>query len=145
MLDTLKSVENKKILLRVITVLAENTENKLEIGRLEGFAKILKLLLTQDSELTREILKTLKHFLDNQNNASNLLASTISNNSNISKQDAQSIVDDTKKVTSTLSEFLPERIRSVMSDVSKIVVSELNKVFTNGKIIKFTLSNKSRY
>ncbi len=36
------------------------------VGRLEGFRRILKLLFAEDSELTREILKTLKHFLDVQ-------------------------------------------------------------------------------
>jgi hypothetical protein len=32
MLDSLHTVENKKLVLRVITVLSENTENTLEIG-----------------------------------------------------------------------------------------------------------------
>lgn len=65
LLDSLNTVENKKLVLRVISVLGENTDNKLEIGRLEGFGKIIKLLFHEDKELTREILSTLKHFLDN--------------------------------------------------------------------------------
>lgn len=32
LLDTLGTVENKKVLLRVISALGENTQNKLEIG-----------------------------------------------------------------------------------------------------------------
>lgn len=66
LLDSLKTVENKKLLLRVISILGETTANQLEIGRQEGFKKIVKLLFAEDKELTREILQTLKHFLDVQ-------------------------------------------------------------------------------
>src|SRR4051812_33166408 len=78
----MKTTENKKLVLRVLSVLGEDSDNNLEIGktpplsssfsntprkgRLEGFRKILKLLVAEDKELTREILSTLKHFLDVQ-------------------------------------------------------------------------------
>jgi hypothetical protein len=65
-LDSLNSIENKKIVLRVISLLGENRESTLEIGRLEGFRQILKLLLAKDQELTQEILQTLKHLMDAQ-------------------------------------------------------------------------------
>ncbi len=84
-------------------------------GRLEGFAKILKLLLDQDNELTREILKTLKHFLDVQNNAV--------------MDGVKDLAEDTKRASTTITELLPGTIRTVVSDVTRVLVS----VFSKGK------------
>jgi len=60
-LEKLDSKEAKKLALRVISAIGETNENKIEIGRHQGFKKILKLLFEEDEELTQEIAKTLKH------------------------------------------------------------------------------------
>lgn len=139
LLDSLQTPENKKMVLRLITLVAENTENKLEIGRLEGFAKMLKLLLDEDKELTREILKTLKHFLDVQSmqlSQDNSIAQSILNNNNVTNPAqltsaiAGSISEDTKKSYASLAELFPERLRNVASDVTRVLVSELHRVFS---------------
>lgn len=62
--DSLRTTENKKTLLRLIATLGESAENLMEIGRLEGFRKILVLLLEQDADLSSEIYSTLSHLLD---------------------------------------------------------------------------------
>ncbi|CAJ0630288.1 15412_t:CDS:2, partial [Entrophospora sp. SA101] len=69
LLEKLNTTEAKKLALRVISTLGESDLNKLEIGRHEGFKKILQLLLDGDPELTQEIIKTLKHFLEVQGEA----------------------------------------------------------------------------
>lgn len=65
LLDSLSTVESKKVVLRVIAVLGETIQNQLELGRVEGFRKMLKLF-SEDRELTKEILKTIKHLIDVQ-------------------------------------------------------------------------------
>eukprot|EP01047_Picozoa_sp_COSAG01_P073717 COSAG01_NODE_12099_length_1801_cov_1.054642_1_plen_163_part_10 len=55
--------EAKKIVLRMISSFG-SSESKMLIGRHGGFRKMLKLLVEGDEDLTREVLKTLKHFLN---------------------------------------------------------------------------------
>lgn len=73
LLERLDGTEAKKLALRVISTLGEDDEGKLEIGRHQGFKKILKLLLDGDPDLTSEIVKTLKHFLEMPNMVSGVL------------------------------------------------------------------------
>jgi hypothetical protein len=63
-LEKLNTIEAKKLTLRVISTLGENDWNKIEIGRHQGFKKILRLLIEDDPELTSEIVRTIKHFLE---------------------------------------------------------------------------------
>jgi hypothetical protein len=104
---------------------------------LEGFRKILKLLLAEDKELTGEILRTMKHFLDVQNG----------------KEPAAVLSDDPSRRIQQkyfsgmcncccvenlifLQEFLKGGIGSVISDVTKLLVSELPKVFSKGELLE---------
>ena len=61
---TLQSRRGKRLVLRIIGALAENEANRIQIGRQEGFKAILRLLVLHDASLTREVLRTLKRFLD---------------------------------------------------------------------------------
>ena len=63
LLERLDTSEAKRLVLRVIGTLGESEESKIEIGRHQGFRKILKLLVEGDEELTSEIIRTLKQFL----------------------------------------------------------------------------------
>ncbi len=64
LLDKVDGVEAKKVLIQLISTLGMNDENKVTIGRADGFRKMLKLLVNGDAELTKQILKTLRHFLE---------------------------------------------------------------------------------
>ncbi len=64
LLEKLNTTEAKKLTLRVISTLGENDLNKIEIGRHQGFKKILRLLIEDDPELTSEIVRTIKNFLE---------------------------------------------------------------------------------
>jgi len=66
MLETLNTTETKKLALRIISTMADTTAIKVEIGRHEGFKKILRLLIEGDAELTQEILRTFKHLADSR-------------------------------------------------------------------------------
>jgi hypothetical protein len=188
LLDSLSTVESKKVVLRVIAVLGETIQNQLELGRVEGFRKMLKLLFSEDRELTKEILKTIKHLIDvqqinapsehpqiakdsseeknsNEAHRESLTSSSSSsisnpslsaqnnlvNNASLLAEDANSLrknvsttflsgnftLDSTiyNSMYSLLLEFFTGRIGTVLSDVSKLVVYELHKVFpsTQGK------------
>jgi len=107
LLDTLKTAENKKLVLRVISVLGNSTQNQLEIGKLEGFKKILKLF-AEDKQLTREILQTLQHFLDVSH----------------PKQEHEEL----QKLAR--GEFFSGKLGGVISDLTKIVSVELQRFWT---------------
>jgi hypothetical protein len=88
LLERLDSTEAKMLALRVISTLGQSADTKLEIGaraarhdpstasrlqltrahrptgRLEGFRKILLLLVDGDAELTQEIVRTVRQLLD---------------------------------------------------------------------------------
>jgi uncharacterized C2H2 Zn-finger protein len=66
LLDKVKGVEGKKVLLQLLSSLGERTEGRLEIARMDGFRKMLRLLVEGDDGLTRQVLRTLRHFLQTQ-------------------------------------------------------------------------------
>eukprot|EP01132_Coremiostelium_polycephalum_P007664 gene7664-9429_t len=128
LLDTLNTIENKKVLLRVISAIGENTENKLEIGRLEGFKKLL-VLMHNDKELTQEILKTIKHFLDIKQQQQSI--SPGGGVTMIHGMQEDEILYMKKSLSmSSISEFARHKIGSVVSEGFKVIVGEFQKVFS---------------
>eukprot|EP01133_Synstelium_polycarpum_P014974 gene14974-17708_t len=118
LLDTLNTSENKRVLLRVISAIGENIDNKLEIGRLEGFKKML-VLMHNDKELTQEILKTIKHFLDIKQTA-------VSTDEELMK-----LINMKKSLSvSSISEFARLKIGTAVSEGFKVIVGEFQKVFS---------------
>eukprot|EP01125_Pyxidicula_operculata_P017207 TRINITY_DN6019_c0_g1_i1.p1 TRINITY_DN6019_c0_g1~~TRINITY_DN6019_c0_g1_i1.p1 ORF type:complete len:2125 (-),score=364.81 TRINITY_DN6019_c0_g1_i1:23-6397(-) len=117
LLDSLKTVENKKLLLRVIANLSKDFENKLEIGRLEGFRKILLLLFEKDKELTTEIVKTLKKFLDE-----------ISISEEVEKEDVKRVIEIVSERKSSLTGFAGTKITGVIKEVSKVLAKFTSRV-----------------
>jgi hypothetical protein len=67
LLETSKTTEAKTLLLRMIAGLSQSgLETRLEIGRLDGYRKVMKLLVEGEEGLSQEALMTLQHFLDVQ-------------------------------------------------------------------------------
>lgn len=64
LLETVTPLPGKALVLHIIKHLAVNTDVQMAIGRQEGFKKIFLLLVLRDPDLTREVLATLKLFLD---------------------------------------------------------------------------------
>ncbi|KAF9915854.1 hypothetical protein BX616_005183 [Lobosporangium transversale] len=58
------SSETKVLLLRIISTIGESDRNKIEIAKLEGYKKILRLLITGDPELTQEVVRTVNYLLE---------------------------------------------------------------------------------
>eukprot|EP01124_Arcella_intermedia_P001800 TRINITY_DN10986_c0_g1_i1.p1 TRINITY_DN10986_c0_g1~~TRINITY_DN10986_c0_g1_i1.p1 ORF type:complete len:2185 (-),score=538.10 TRINITY_DN10986_c0_g1_i1:11-6337(-) len=119
LLDSLKTVENKKILLRVIANLSKDFENKLEIGRLEGFRKILLLLLEKDKELTTEIAKTLKHFLDEI---------SIQTDEKVVEENVKKVIDIVNEQQPSFRSIAGTKIKSVLSEVGNVLVKFTSRV-----------------
>ncbi len=84
---------------------------------MDGFKKILKLF-AEDKQLTKEILQTLQHFLDAAQNPA-----------------VQSKLEDTNgNVTAAIKkEFFTGRVGNIISDFTKIVSAELQKLFSSCK------------
>ncbi|KAG0376504.1 hypothetical protein BGX24_007644 [Mortierella sp. AD032] len=58
------SPESKVYFLRIIATIGESDRNKIEIAKLEGYKKILRLLITDNPELTQEVVRTVNHLLE---------------------------------------------------------------------------------
>ncbi|KAI7817939.1 hypothetical protein BC939DRAFT_312290 [Gamsiella multidivaricata] len=58
------SPETKILILRIIATIGESDRNKIEIAKLEGYKKILRLLITENPELTQEVVRTVNHLLE---------------------------------------------------------------------------------
>jgi hypothetical protein len=69
-LEKLNAKEAKTLAVRVIGTLGQNDMNKVEIGKLDGFRKILSLLVEGDKDLTMEITKAMKHLVELTSDAS---------------------------------------------------------------------------
>lgn len=115
LLEKLDSKEAKKLALRVISAIGDTNENKIEIGRHQGFKKILKLLIEEDEELTQEIIKTLKHIMTVRQQQG---------------RDKESV----SRTTSQANNFfgMSEKVSTLFSDVGRMVASELFRYFSAG-------------
>ena len=113
-MEKLDSKEAKKLALRVISAIGETNENKIEIGRHQGFKKILKLLFEEDEELTQEIAKTLKHIM--------------------TVRQQQGREKEIPARASSQNNFfgMSEKVSTLFSDVGRMVASELFRYFSTG-------------
>ncbi|KAF9204679.1 hypothetical protein BGZ49_005001 [Haplosporangium sp. Z 27] len=59
--------ETKVLILRTIATIGESDRIKIEIAKLEGYKKILRLLITENQELTQEVVRTVNHLLEFSN------------------------------------------------------------------------------
>ena len=64
LLDRVDGKEGGSVLLQLISTIGENEVNALQIGRQDGFRKMLRLLLLGDDDLSRQLLKILQHFVE---------------------------------------------------------------------------------
>ncbi|KAF9355343.1 hypothetical protein BGX26_006686 [Mortierella sp. AD094] len=58
------SPETKVLILRIIATIGESDRIKIEIAKLEGYKKILRLLIMENQELTQEVVRTVNHLLE---------------------------------------------------------------------------------
>ncbi|CAO3569266.1 unnamed protein product [Mortierella alpina] len=55
---------SKVLFLRIIATIGESDRNKIEIAKREGYKKILRLLIAGSPELTQEVVRTVNHLLE---------------------------------------------------------------------------------
>ncbi|KAF9964878.1 hypothetical protein BGZ70_005793 [Mortierella alpina] len=55
---------SKVLFLRIIATIGESDRNKIEIAKREGYKKILRLLIADSPELTQEVVRTVNHLLE---------------------------------------------------------------------------------
>lgn len=88
------------------------------IGRIDGFRKILKLMVEADSDLTQEIARTIKHLLEVQVDELNIPSTTASPAPGASSSETPNL-----NVTS--------RLGGVVSNVGRLFIAELHRLFPN--------------
>ncbi|KAK9728054.1 hypothetical protein K7432_001370 [Basidiobolus ranarum] len=125
LLERLNTTETKKLALRVISTLGETDGNKIEIGRHQGFKKILRLLLEGDPELTTEIVKTMKHLLEVRGESLANMGLSGSMEEINAKLDQMPT-----EANNFFGGALGEKVSHLVSDVRELVISELGRVFT---------------
>ena len=64
LLENVKTLEAKKILLRMIGSMAQSIESRLEICRLDGYRKVLRVLRESPDQLSKEAINTLSHLIE---------------------------------------------------------------------------------
>ncbi|KAF8947444.1 hypothetical protein BGZ47_009182 [Haplosporangium gracile] len=102
LLEKLGSPESKILFLRIIATIGESDRNKIEIAKLEGYKKILRLLITDNPELTQEVVRTVNHLLE---------------------------FNDDHPDVADLALVTPDRVSQAISEVRGIFVQELGKIF----------------
>lgn len=117
LLENVESTEAKQLALRMVASIGHSPQGKLEIGRLDGFRKVLTLLLEKDQALSKEALNTLSHFLEatNEDNgeAPPALKHALEEASSTSRRlgfnisiSPSAVWDTTKKVVSTVKQLV---------------------------------------
>jgi hypothetical protein len=128
LLDTIHTVENKRKLLQLLTVLGETQENSLEIGRLDGFQTMLSMLASGDSnrQLNTDIVRTLNRFVSlDQEDGESRLRSTASK---LAKSSSVTAVPIQQQQGSGIGDVL-SAARNVGSLAVTSFASELSKAF----------------
>ena len=64
MLNNIEDEEVKIILIKLVGILGKNIENKIVIGKNDGFKKLLSLMVEQSEDLLKGIIDTFKQLLD---------------------------------------------------------------------------------
>jgi len=77
LLDKVDGNDGKKTLVQVLSSVGTDAESKIEIGKQDGFRKLLKLLVDGDEELRQQILLTLQLFLEAQSSKLDTTSSTL--------------------------------------------------------------------
>ncbi|CAB4395559.1 unnamed protein product [Rhizophagus irregularis] len=158
LLEKLNTIEAKKLTLRVISTLGENDWNKIEIGRHQGFKKILRLLIEDDPELTSEIVRTIKHFLEvrdediqkkglgfsnigrsiskNRNNYinDNDINMTLNDENFISRCDSYDNdfnEEERDNVNTFFSSLVGGKVSNMVAEMRELIFTELGRVFPN--------------
>ncbi|CAI2168975.1 19330_t:CDS:10 [Funneliformis geosporum] len=159
LLEKLNTTEAKKLTLRVISTLGENDLNKIEIGRHQGFKKILRLLI-DDPDLTSEIVRTIKNFLEVRdediqknglrisdinkkiskrqnyiNNDGNVDIGMKLNRENLFSQydtfDSDFNEEERDNVNTFFGSLVGEKVSSMIAEIRELVFTELGRVFPN--------------
>ncbi|CAJ0763127.1 8442_t:CDS:10 [Entrophospora sp. SA101] len=110
LLEKLNTTEAKKLALRVISTLGESDLNKLEIGRHEGFKKILQLLL--DGEIVVD-----------------------HGNKNVNKFGSSANGNEEESANAFFNSIIGSKVSTVVSKVREILTSELGQVFPNFNVV----------
>jgi len=64
LLENVRSIEAKKLALRMIGCLAQSMESRIEICRLDGYRKVLRVLHDSPDHLGKEALTILSHLIE---------------------------------------------------------------------------------
>ena len=67
LIDKVDRSETRVILIKLLVMISESVDSKVEFVRREGFTKLLKLLMRNDENVTRVISLALLHFLQIEN------------------------------------------------------------------------------
>jgi hypothetical protein len=157
LLETVETTEAKQLALRMVASIGRSPQGKLEIGRLDGFRKVLSLMLEKDQALSKEALNTLSHFLEGQDKEcreeetppalKEVLQEASSTSRKLGFNISPSVVwDTTKKVVTTVKQLVAsENIAGAdsMSDsVLPDVAAREKKDEVDDESVKFPPSRK---
>ncbi|KAI9596475.1 hypothetical protein BDF19DRAFT_421513 [Syncephalis fuscata] len=118
LLNKLKSTTTRRYAIRVLLALSQEDDAKLEIGRHQGFRKILLLVSQNDDTLTAEVIHTIKRLAETQNEV------------RVSTTIAEEIDDSLPTHFSALiGVAVGDKVTSLVSDVRDIMSFELGRVF----------------
>ena len=126
LLENVQTPEAKQLALRMVASIGRSPQGKLEIGRLDGFRKVLSLLLEKDQALSKEALNTLSHFLEEKDGTD-------------LNDDAPPALKKALEEASTTSQRLGFNISispSVVWDTTKKVVSTVKQLVASDQIIR---------
>ena len=136
LLEKLSTTETKMLVLRVISTLGESTDSKLEIGRHEGFRKILRLLLEGDAELTQEIVRTVRHLLDVPQVASLASASADALVATAAAASAAGGAGGSGRAANSasfLSNLVGDKLSTLLTDMGSLVMTGVSRYFKHNK------------
>ncbi|KAF9979594.1 hypothetical protein BGZ75_009462 [Mortierella antarctica] len=100
---------SKILFLRIIATIGESDRNKIEIAKREGYKKILRLLIADSPELTQEVVRTVNHLLEFNEDHSDMID--------------LALVAPGRSLTGI------DRVSQAISEVRGIFVQELGKIF----------------
>jgi hypothetical protein len=135
LMEKVPKVEQKLQSMKLLVLLGSSEERRMELFRRDGFRTMLSIFQGGNEELQRQVLKTIRHFLAVSSSSHALLLDQI-----VSLRDAQKSTSQDEILASeelaghgapkrSHRRTMSDKVTGVVSDVSKMLTSELSRLF----------------
>jgi len=118
-MEKVDKMESNIFLIKLIILISENLESKIEFGKKEGFKKLFGLLSQKDEKMSKLVFTALLHFLDLKNDKQ------YSKNTELLLDELDQLGSNKKEEIHNIS----SKLVNIAKELRKITFGEIDRLF----------------